>query len=231
MKKRTWLLALLPLLLYMACQLDTPERTRDAGFVRQTNEPNCGGVTTAYYQWLKEGKFDSANEGTDKVFVDGVYEQIKFGDPYGQLLADLDKGSNPARIMQYLGEHTGDPGLFYLDPDNVQFQGIKQAIQTIDSALWAELEEKVRDEVIPNPKPFEYAIGIYLVFNTMEHLQTQHLDGLHYLLFHHNGERLVAYNPWDGNPRPAYYEQLIQKEPIVNNGRILVPTGSGILLP
>jgi hypothetical protein len=231
MKKHVWFLTLLPVLLFLACQLETPERTEDASFVRQTNEPNCGGFTTVYYQWLKEGKYGIGNETDDKTFVTGVYDQIKFGDPYGNALTDLDKGSNPAKMMKYLEGEVGDPGLFYLDPDNTQFQGIKTAIQNIDSELWDELEDKVRNEVIPDLKPFQYAIGIYLVFNTIENLQTQQLNGLHYLLFHHNGERLVAYNPWDGYPKPAYYEQLIQKEPIVSNGRILVPTSSGILLP
>ncbi|MDR1250286.1 MAG: hypothetical protein LBK63_13420 [Treponema sp.] len=231
MKKQIWLLALLPGLLYMACQLETPERTQDARFVRQTNEPNCGGFTTVYYEWLKEGKYGSANEAADKLVVSGVYNQIRFGDSYSSIFSGLENGSNPAKIMKYLKDNVGDPGLFYLDPDNTEFQGINQAIQTIDSDLWNELEGNVRNEVIPDLKPFQYAIGIYSVFNSVEHLQTQQLDGLHYLLFHHNGELLVAYNPWDGYPKPAYYEQLIQKEPIVHNGRILVPTGSGILLP
>jgi hypothetical protein len=217
--------------LFMACKLEPAQRTEDARFVKQTNEPNCGGFTTAYYQWLKEGKYGVGNQQKDVAFVAGVYEQIKFGDSYGALLPGLDKGSNPAKMMKYLQEQVGDPGLFYLDPDNDQFQSIKTAIQSIDDELWTELKDDVRDEVIPNLKPFQYAIGIYSVFNNLERLQTQQLDGLHYLLFHHNGERLVSYNPWDGYPKPAYYEQLIQKEPIVHNGRILVPTSSGILLP
>jgi hypothetical protein len=231
MKRHIWFLALLPILLYTACQLETPERTQDARFVKQTNEPNCGGFTTVYYQWLKEGKYSSADEAADKAVVDSVYTKIKFGDSYSSVFEGLENGSNPAKIMQYLGEAVGDPGLFYLDPNDTAFQGIKTAIQTIDSDLWEKLEDNVRNEVIPDLKPFQYAIGIYSVFNTVEHLQTSQLDGLHYLLFHHNGELLVAYNPWDGYPKPAYYEQLIQKEPIVHNGRILVPTSSGILLP
>ena len=231
MKTKVWLAAVLTAALFMACKLEPAQRTGDARFVQQTNGPYCGGFTTAYYQWIKEGKYRVGAQEEDETFAVDLYAQIKFGDPYGALLTDLDKGSNPAKMMKYLGEHVGDPGLFYLDPGNTQFQSIKQAIQSIDGELWTELEANVRDEVIPNLKPFQYAIGIYSVFNTLERLQTQQLDGLHYLLFHHNGERLVSYNPWDGYPKPAYYEQLIQKEPIVHNGRILVPTSSGILLP
>jgi hypothetical protein len=231
MKKQVWFLVLLPLLLVLACQLETPERTQDAQFVKQTREPNCGGFTTVYYQWLKEGKYSVADKDSELAFVSNVYDQITFGAPYSALLPGLENGSNPAKIMKYLKDTLGDPGLFYLDPNNTSFQGIKQAIQYANSDLWTELEPNVRDAVIPNLQPFQYAIGIYSVFNNLEHLQAQQLDGLHYLLFHHNGERLVAYNPWDGYPKPAYYEQLIQKEPILHNGRILVPTSSGILLP
>lgn len=236
MKKRTWLLVLLPL--FMACQVETPERTPDAHFVQQTNEPNCGGFTTVYYQWLKQGKYGVSDQAAELAQVGEVYTRIKFGEhfagpPFDSAFPGLENGSDPAKMMKYLKDNVGDPGLFYLDPDNTQFTLIKQAIQLVEPVLWAELQDNVRDEVIPDLKPFQYAIGIYSVFNELSHLTAQppQLDGLHYLLFHHNGERLVAYNPWDGYPRPAYYNQLIQKEPIVHNGRILVPTGSGILLP
>ncbi|MDR3284758.1 MAG: hypothetical protein LBS97_06240 [Treponema sp.] len=50
MKKRVWFLLPLTVLFFMACQLNTPERTPDARFVTQTTEPNCGGFTTVYYQ-------------------------------------------------------------------------------------------------------------------------------------------------------------------------------------
>jgi hypothetical protein len=255
-KNRLWLLALVPISLFMvlACELEVPERTQDAQFVKQTNEPNCGGFTTVYYQWLKQGVYNTGE--TERAFVGDVYRQITFGksleppptnpgdetldrgDPRtiaytsvgtGAGFAGLEYGANPARMMKYLKDTLGDAGLFYL-PATSQLTSLLPYIQSIDSALWTELANNVVYESIPNLQPFQYFISIYLVFNNTTDLGTGTVSGLHYVLFHHNGERLVAYNPWDGAPKPAYYEQLIGKEPIVK-GKILVPDGSGILLP
>jgi hypothetical protein len=259
-KNRLWLLALVPISLFMvlACELEVPERTQDANFVKQTNEPNCGGFTTAYYQWLKQGVYNTGE--TERAFVGDVYRQITFGKSIepppanpidedalydqtdfrtinykavgvGAGFIGLEKGANPARMMKYLQDTLGVTALFYL-PASSQLTGLLPAIQSIDSALWTELASNVVYESIPNLQPFQYFISIYLVFNTTAHLTATppQVDGLHYVLFHHNGERLVAYNPWDGAPKPAYYEQLIGTEPIVK-GKILVPDGSGILLP
>jgi hypothetical protein len=67
-----------------------------------------------------------------------VYDQITFGDnPYSQIpqFPGLEDGSNPAKMMQYLKEAVGDPGLFYLNPDNEAFQAIAGLIQQYEYSI------------------------------------------------------------------------------------------------
>ncbi|MDR1788059.1 MAG: hypothetical protein LBR16_06385 [Treponema sp.] len=252
------LAASLAMLSAAACRVETPEATPDARFVTQQNEPNCGGYTTVYYQWLKQGKYTAGDATTERAFIGTVYDQITFGvydnnghtgdgyaHTFGAVFPGIENGANPARMIKYLQSVGLDGGVFYLEPAkndqqnypiNYAFHQIFNFTKGYEASLLTEIggeAARVRDAVIPDLAPYQYAIGIYVVFDNVTKLGQGELSGLHYVLFHHNGDRLVYYNPWDGYPKPAYYEQLLSNgEPIVSEGgRILVPTSSGILLP